>query len=48
MGCVNHNFARGLAGRFLESERMRIGGVYMMLAEKNKAWNFGEEKKLSS
>jgi hypothetical protein len=36
MDCVNHGFARGLVGRFLESEGMRIGGVYMMLVEKNK------------
>jgi hypothetical protein len=33
---VNHDFARGLARRFLGSERTRIRRVYMMLAEKNK------------
>jgi hypothetical protein len=45
---VNHSSARGLARRFPESEGMRIKGVYMMLAKKNKGVNFGEEKKLSS
>jgi hypothetical protein len=48
MSCVKHGFARGLAGRFLGSEGMRIGRVYMMLAEDNKWGNFDEERKLSS
>jgi hypothetical protein len=30
---VNHDSARGLAGRFLRSKGMRIRGVYMMLAK---------------
>jgi hypothetical protein len=30
---VNHGFARGLAGRFMGNETMKIGGVYMMLIE---------------
>jgi hypothetical protein len=34
---------RGLVGRFLESEGMRIRRVYMMLAEENKGVNFGEK-----
>jgi hypothetical protein len=33
---LNHDFARGLAKRFLGSEGTRIGGIYMMLAKKNK------------
>jgi hypothetical protein len=36
MRCVNHGSVRGLARRFLESEGMRIGGVYMMLVEEYK------------
>jgi hypothetical protein len=32
---VNHGFARGLAGRFMGKEGMRIGRVYMMLAKNN-------------
>jgi hypothetical protein len=39
---------RGLAGRFMESEGMKIRRVYMMLTEENKGVNFGEERKLSS
>jgi hypothetical protein len=48
MSYVNNGSARGLARRFLESEGMRIGRVYMMLFEENKGVNFGEERKLSS
>jgi hypothetical protein len=33
---VNHNFAKGLARRFLGSEGTRSGGVYMILAEEYK------------
>jgi len=36
MDCVNYGSTRGLVGKILESEGMRIGGVYMMLAKKNK------------
>jgi hypothetical protein len=36
MCCVNLSFAKGLAGRFLGSKRMRIGGVYIILVEKYK------------
>jgi hypothetical protein len=44
---VNHGFARGLVGRFLGSEGMRIGRIYMMLAEEYRGKVFGEERKLS-
>jgi len=33
---VNHDYAWRLAIRFFRSERMRMGGVYLMLAEKYK------------
>jgi hypothetical protein len=36
MSYVNHVFATKLAGSILGSEGMRIGGVYMMLAEENR------------
>jgi hypothetical protein len=45
---VNHGFIRGLAGRFMGSERMRMGGVYLMLVEEYRVKAFCEEKKLSS
>jgi hypothetical protein len=48
MSYVNHDSVRGLAGRFLENEGMRIGRVYMMLVKENKGVNFGEQRKLSS
>jgi hypothetical protein len=48
MSCVNHGSVRGLIGRFLESEGMRIRRIYMMLAKENKGVNFGEKRKLSS
>ncbi len=48
MSCVNHGSTRGLAGRFLESERMRSGGIYMMLTDENKGGvNFDEERGLN-
>jgi hypothetical protein len=43
MSYVNHGYAVRLAGRFLGSKGMRIGGVYMMLAEKKQGWNFDEK-----
>jgi hypothetical protein len=36
MSYVNHGFARGLAGIFLGSEGMKMGGIYIMLVEENK------------
>jgi len=44
---VNHGFTRGLPGRFMGRERMRMGGVYLMLAEEYRAEVFCDEKKLS-
>jgi hypothetical protein len=32
---VDHGSTKGLAGRFLGNERMKIGGIYMMLAKEN-------------
>jgi hypothetical protein len=40
MSCVNHGSARRLAGRFVGSEGMRIGRVYMMLVEENEGVEF--------
>jgi hypothetical protein len=34
MSYVNHGSASRLARRFLESKRMRMGGVYLMLVDK--------------
>jgi hypothetical protein len=36
MSYVNHNSAKGLARRFMGSEGMRIGQVYMILAKENR------------
>jgi len=36
MSYVNHGFAKGLAGRFLGNEGMKMGGIYIMLVEENK------------
>jgi len=36
MNCVNHGSTRKLAGRFLGSKRMRMGGGYLMLAKEYK------------
>jgi hypothetical protein len=36
MSYVNHGFARGLARRFLGSEGVKMGGIYIMLVEENK------------
>jgi hypothetical protein len=36
MSFVNHSFAKRLARRFLGSEGMRLGGIYLMPAEKDK------------
>jgi hypothetical protein len=33
MGCVNHGYAWGLAGRFMGSKWMRMGGIYLMSVE---------------
>jgi hypothetical protein len=33
MSYVNHGSTKELARRFLRSEGMRIGGIYMMLAK---------------
>ncbi len=47
MSCVNHGFVRGLAGRFLGNEGMKIGGEYMSCVVRECGPNFGEERKLS-
>jgi hypothetical protein len=35
MSYVNHGSTMRLAGTFMGSKGMRIGGVYMMMAEEN-------------
>jgi len=48
MSYVNLGSTRGLARRFLENERTKNGGMYIMLVDENKGdVNFGEERKLS-
>jgi hypothetical protein len=44
MSFVNHGSERRLAGRFLGSEGMRLGGVYLRQAEEE-LWGFLEMKK---
>jgi hypothetical protein len=47
MNCVNHGSTRKLAGRFLGSKRMRMGGGYLILAKEYKQEVFVmEEAKL--
>jgi len=43
----NHGSVMRLAGRFLGSKGMRMGGVYLMSANEYKRKLFGDEKKLS-
>jgi len=44
---VNHDSTRGLVRRFMGSEGMRMGGVYLMLVEEYRVKVFCDEKKLS-